>query len=73
MPGYHLALAYTGLGDVEKAFALLERACLDRDPVLASITVEPRFAPLRDDRRYLDLLERLNMPQLRDSGIRART
>ena len=73
VPGYHLALAYTGLGDVEKAFALLERACLDRDPVLASITVEPRFAPLRDDRRYLDLLERLNMPQLRDSGIRART
>ena len=54
MPAYHLALAYTGLGDIEKAFELLERACLDRDPVLPSITVEPRFDLLRNDPRYRD-------------------
>ena len=54
VPAYHLALAYTGIGDVEKAFALLERACVDRDPVLANVTVEPRFDPLRDDQRYAD-------------------
>ena len=55
VPGYHLALAYTGLDEVEKAFELLARACLDRDPVLPSITVEPRFALLRNDPRYLRL------------------
>jgi TolB-like protein len=68
VPGYHLALAYTGLDDVEQAFELLERACLDRDPVLPSITVEPRFALLRNDRRYLGLLERLKLSGLL-SGI----
>ena len=69
VPAYHLALAYTGLGDIEKAFELLERACLDRDPVLPSITVEPRFALLRTDPRYRDVLERLNLSGLL-SGIR---
>jgi TolB-like protein len=68
VPAYHLALAYVGLGDIGKAFELLERACLDRDPVLPGVTVEPRFDLLRDDPRYFELLERLNMPQYRNSG-----
>lgn len=61
VPAYHLALAYTGLGNLEKAFSLLERACFDRDPVLPNVAVEPRFAVLREDSRYLDLLARLNL------------
>jgi len=61
VPAYHLALAYIGLGNLGKAFSLLERACLDRDPVLPHVAVEPRFAMLREDSRYLDLLARLNM------------
>jgi TolB-like protein/Flp pilus assembly protein TadD len=64
VPTYHLALAYTGLGDIEKAFELLERACLDRDPALPGIMVEPRFALLRADPRYHVVLERLNLSGL---------
>jgi tetratricopeptide (TPR) repeat protein len=70
VPAYHLALAYSGLGDVDTSFALLERSCLERDPVLASITVEPRFDRLRVDSRYPDLLERLNLSQFGDAGRR---
>jgi TolB-like protein/Tfp pilus assembly protein PilF len=64
VPAFHLALASFGLGDLAHAFALLNQAWLDRDPVLSTIAVEPRLAPLRDDARYAELLERLHMPGL---------
>jgi len=64
VPAFHLALASVGLGDLSHAFALLNQAWLDRDPVLSTIAVEPRLAPLRDDARYAELLERLHMPGL---------
>lgn len=61
VPSYHLAMALLALGDVDQAFEALERAWLDRDPALAGVHVEPRFEPIRSDRRYVDLLERLNL------------
>ncbi len=64
---FHLALAYLGLGDVDRTFELFGRACDERDPALARVTVDPRFDSLRDDPRYLELLERLKMPSPRDS------
>jgi TolB-like protein/Flp pilus assembly protein TadD len=60
---YYLALASVGLGDLDAAFAALDQAWLDRDPALALITVEPRFAPIRSDRRYGELLGRLKLPR----------
>jgi hypothetical protein len=62
VPGYHRALACAGLGDIDGAFVALEQACLDRDPVLAHVAVEPRFEPLRSDDRYRRLLDRLRLP-----------
>ncbi len=61
VPPYHLALAYVGLGRVDEAFEMLDQAWLDRDPAVASVNVEPRFEPLRGDRRYEDLLSRLRL------------
>jgi TolB-like protein/Tfp pilus assembly protein PilF len=58
---YHMALAYAGLGDLGEAFACLDRAWLDRDPSLSAIAVEPRFAVLRDDPRYQEVVGRLNL------------
>jgi tetratricopeptide (TPR) repeat protein len=60
--GYHLALAHVGLGDFDAAFAALDRACADRDPVLLHVAVEPRFEPLRSHERYRHLLDRLGIP-----------
>jgi TolB-like protein/Tfp pilus assembly protein PilF len=65
---FHLAIAYVGLEDHDCAFAALDQAWLDRDPALASVAVEPRFDPLRDDARYAGLLDRLNMRGYRDAG-----
>jgi Flp pilus assembly protein TadD len=61
VPHYHLALAYAGLDSVDAAFAALDQAWLDRDPALTAVNVEPRFEPLRSDRRYPELLDRLNL------------
>jgi TolB-like protein/Tfp pilus assembly protein PilF len=61
VPAFHLALAHLGLGDVDASFALLQRAAEDRDPVLPHIAIDPRFAPLRTDRRYVELVGRLGL------------
>jgi tetratricopeptide (TPR) repeat protein len=63
VPGYHLALAHTGLGRPDRAFALLERACRDREPAVINVRVEPRFEPLRRDPRYANLLRTLRLPE----------
>jgi tetratricopeptide (TPR) repeat protein len=63
VPPFHLALAYTGLGDIDEAFASLDQAWLDRDPAMAMIDAEPRFEPIRSDPRYRVLIERLRIPR----------
>jgi TolB-like protein/Tfp pilus assembly protein PilF len=65
---FHLAIAYAGLDEHDCAFAALEQAWLDRDPALASVTVEPRLDSLRTDRRYKGIRARLNLGT-RDSGL----
>ena len=44
VPAYHLALAHTGLGDRDAAFALLE-GVVPNGPSLINLGVEPRFEP----------------------------
>jgi tetratricopeptide (TPR) repeat protein len=65
VPPFHLALAYTGLGDFDDAFAALDQAWLDRDPALATLDAEPRFEPLRNDSRYRELIDRIKIPRSR--------
>ena len=61
--GYHRALAHTGLGNRDAAFALLEKACADREPPVVNLKVESRFEPLRRDPRFGALLRRLHLPE----------
>jgi TolB-like protein len=63
---YALAIAYVGLEKIDEAFEELAVACLDRDPLLSHIAVEPRFDHLRSDPRFTALLTRMNL-----SGRRA--
>ena len=63
VPGYHLALAHAGMGDRDRAFELLGRACAQREPAVFNLNVEHRFDPLRRDPRYASLLQQLRLPQ----------
>ena len=58
---YYLAMASVGLDSIDAAFEMLDQAWLDRDPAVAGVHVEPRFAPIRGDRRYGELLKRLKL------------
>jgi TolB-like protein/DNA-binding winged helix-turn-helix (wHTH) protein/Tfp pilus assembly protein PilF len=59
---YFLAIAYTNLGETDKAFQWLERMYNIHDPRLLQINAEPGLDPLRKDPRFQDLLRRMNFP-----------
>ncbi len=50
-----------GLGETERAFQQLEKAYVERTPMLHSVTF-PSHDSLRADPRWLDLVQRLNFP-----------
>lgn len=57
----NLALAWTALGDHDRAFAWLDRALEQRLFLARIVTVHPGFAPLRADPRYAEVLRKLGM------------
>lgn len=61
LASYHLALACIGAGDHDGAFAALDRAVDDREPLLGHLGVEPRLAPLHADLRFARLLATLGL------------
>lgn len=58
---YYFAIVYLGLGEQELTFQWLERAAEERAGFLAFIKVEPMFDSLRADKRFADLLKRMNL------------
>ena len=58
---YALAIAYIGLGRIDAAFEAFDVACLDRDPLLTHLAVDPRFGELRGDPRFAALLARMGL------------
>ena len=61
VPSLHLALAHVGLRQPDEAFALLDKACDERDPMLIMLAGDPRFDPIRGDARFSRLTERLRL------------
>ncbi|MBI1357496.1 MAG: protein kinase [Acidobacteria bacterium] len=59
----HLAKAvmHAGLGNTDLAFAALESAYVEREPLLAFLRVSPALDSLRSDPRFHSLLERMNL------------
>ncbi len=59
LPCIPLALVHIGLGDIEKAFELLEEGYAQRDSNLLYLQCEPAFDSLRSDPRFQDLVSRM--------------
>jgi tetratricopeptide (TPR) repeat protein len=55
------ALVYTAMDTKDRAFEQLERAYQIREPGLLFLRVAPWADPLRSDRRYTTLLEKLGL------------
>jgi len=58
---FALAMAYSALGDVDRAFANLQTAYDERDFWTVWLRVEPALDPLRADPRFRALLEQTNL------------
>ena len=58
---FSMAVVYAGLGERERALAWLEKACDLRDEDMVLLNVEPRLDGLHSDRRFQDLLRRMNL------------
>lgn len=59
---YDIALVLIGLGDINQAFALLDKAFVERASGLAFLRSDPRLNSLHDDPRFQALARRLNFP-----------
>lgn len=57
----NIAVAWTALGEPERAFAWLEVAYAKHNYLLRVIAVEPGFDPIRNDPRFADLLRRMGL------------
>ena len=60
---YGVATVYTGLGDRNKAFEWLNKAYEERSNWLVWLKADPRWIPLKDDKRYTELVNRVGLPQ----------
>ncbi len=60
---YRIASIYGALGEMDKAFAELEKAFENRDWDVHRLKVDLFMDPLRGDPRYAKMLTRLNLPE----------
>jgi TolB-like protein/Tfp pilus assembly protein PilF len=60
---YSLAGIHAALGDCDQAFDCLNKAYEQRDVQLVSLKVDPSLDGLRQDRRFLELVNRVGLPQ----------
>lgn len=59
---YDIAVVYAGLDERESAFEWLAKALAERSVFVVHMGWDARLRPLRGDRRYQELLERLAIP-----------
>lgn len=58
-----VAMAYTAMGNHEEAFRCLETAYQEHSNGLTTLKVEPGYDPLRSDRRFQELLQRIGLAE----------
>lgn len=61
VPAYSLAIVNTALGNEDQAFHWLEKAYQDKNEWVGWIKVCPELDSLRDDPRFIQLLERMGL------------
>jgi adenylate cyclase len=60
---YGMALVYAGLGEKEKAFQWLNNAYEERSNWLVWLKTDPRWAAIRSDKRFAQLLYNVGLPE----------
>jgi TolB-like protein/Tfp pilus assembly protein PilF len=58
---FDLAVAYSNLGDKDRAFEWMEKAYQEHSPWMAELKINPMNDPLRSDPRFENLLKRMKL------------
>ncbi len=61
VPPTTFAFGHVGLGEWDQALRFLDRAVEERDPIIMPIKTYSFLDPIRDDRRFHRLLEKMNL------------
>jgi TolB-like protein/Flp pilus assembly protein TadD len=61
IPASCFAWIHLGLGEIDEAFAWMNRAVDERDPMMTPIKSYPFFDPIRADPRFAALLRKMNL------------
>jgi serine/threonine protein kinase/Tfp pilus assembly protein PilF len=61
MSFWSVAVIYSGLGEMDKAFDWFEKAVDEREPLMLHMHVHPNYDPLHTHPRYHALLRRMNL------------
>lgn len=62
IPASCFAWIQLGLGEIDEAFAWMDRAIDERDPMMVPIKSYEFFDPIRSDPRFAALLRKMNLP-----------
>ena len=62
VPPYHFAWIYTGLGDKDKAIALLQQVHAEHTQHVVDFKTVPMFDSLRSDERFQELVQKVGLP-----------
>jgi tetratricopeptide (TPR) repeat protein len=57
-----IASVYARLGEIDRALDWFEKAYDRRDPYMVFLNANPALDPLRSERRFQDLVRRMNLP-----------
>jgi serine/threonine protein kinase/Flp pilus assembly protein TadD len=63
VPPYNVATIYAALDDRDQTMAALDKAYEERSWYVVLLQVDPKFANLRSDSRFQDLVRRVGLPQ----------
>jgi len=61
IPLHNIALVYNGLGEQSEALFWLEKACDERDVLVALLQVDPKWDSLRSNPRFVAILKRIGL------------
>ena len=60
---WSIASIYIGLGDQDAAMTWLEKAYEQRSPAMNGLKIDPAYAAIRSDPRFVDLMHRVGLTQ----------
>ena len=61
VPETYVAAVYSALSDADRAFVWLEKAVDVNAPEVQYVKVDPRFDPVRSDRRFALMLRKMRL------------